>query len=126
MAKKQRETNVRISLQYPHNDKFDYTTELVRLNLDKERENDIHNGKGFIIDQPKSIKKDIKLQGGIFSNRYGSTLQDDDSFADRYRCDCGLTRGSINHGELCDVCGTRVRFVGDDVSIVGYLKLKDK
>ena len=124
MVKKQRKTNVRISLQYPHNDKFDYTTELVRLNLDKERENDIHNGKGFIIDQPKSIKKDIKLQGGIFSNRYGSTLQDDDSFADRYRCDCGLTRGSINHGEICPSCGTMVKYKDDDMSIFGWIVLK--
>lgn len=37
-----------------------------------------------------------------------------------------MKKGSINHGEICDICGERVRFVGDDVSIVGYLKLKDK
>ena len=121
---KQKETNVKISLQYPHNDKFDYTTELVRINLDKERANDIRNGKGFIIDQPKSIKKDIKLQGGIFSNRYGSTLSDDDSFVDRYRCDCGLTRGSINHGEICPSCGTMVKYKDDNMSIFGWIVLK--
>lgn len=121
---KRKETNVRISLQYPHNDKFDYTTELMRINLDEERKRDIQNGKGFIIDQPKSIKKDIKLQGGIFSNRYGSTLQDDDSFIDRYRCECGLTRGSINHGEICPSCGTMVKYKDDDMSIFGWIVLK--
>ena len=107
-----------------HNDKFDYTTELVRIDLDKAREDDIRNGKGFIIDEPKSIKKDIKLQDGIFSNRYGSTLSDDDSFIDRYRCDCGLTRGSINHGEISPSCGTMVKYKDDDMSIFGWIVLK--
>ena len=121
---KQPECNVKITLQYPHNDKFDYTTQLVRIDLDKEREDDIRNGKGFIISAPKSIKKDIKLQEGIFSNRYGNTLQDDDSFMDRYRCDCGLTRGSINHGETCPSCGTMVKYRDDDMSIFGWIVLK--
>ena len=121
----QPECNVKITLQYPHNDKFDYTTQLVRIDLDKEREDDIRNGKGFIISAPKSIKKDIKLQEGIFSNRYGNTLQDDDSFMDRYRCDCGLTRGSINHGEICQSCGTMVKYRDDDMSIFGWIVLKD-
>ena len=51
----QPECNIKITLQYPHNDKFDYTTQLVRIDLDKEREDDIRNGKGFIISAPKSI-----------------------------------------------------------------------
>lgn len=121
---RKQESNLKISLQYPHNDKFDYTTELVRIDLDKAREDDIRMGKGFIIDEPKSIKKDIKLQDGIFSNRYGSTLSDDDSFIDRYRCDCGLTRGSINHGEICPSCGTMVKYKDDDMSIFGWIVLK--
>lgn len=115
-----------IVLQYPYNDKFDYETCLERINLDKQREENIRTGKGFIISAPKGIKKDIKNQDGIFSSRYGSnSISDVDSFNGRYRCRCGMKRGSINHGELCDVCNTRVRFVDDDVSIKGYLVLKD-
>lgn len=122
---KQKESNVKIALQYPHNDKFDYITQLMRINLDKAREDDIKSGRGFIIDQPRSIKKDIKSQEGIFSGRYGSTLQDADSFQDRYRCDCGMTKGSIRHGLVCDVCGTMVKFKDDDMSIFGWIVLKD-
>lgn len=115
-----------VTLQYPHNDVYDYTTQLVRLDMDKQREINIRNGKGFIINPTKGIKKDIKNQDGIYSSRYGSnSISDVDSFNGRYRCKCGMKRGSINHGELCSACGTRVRFVDDDVSIKGYLVLKD-
>ena len=44
---------------------------------------------------------------------------------DRYRCDCGLTRGSINHGEICQSCGTMVKYRDDDMSIFGCIVLKD-
>lgn len=116
----------KITLQYPYNDKYEYHTRLERVNLDKAREEDIASGKGFIIKAPQGIKKDIKLQSGIFSNRYGSTLNDVDSFNGKYRCKCGLTRGAINHGEICPNCGSLVTFKDDDVSIFGYMVLKDR
>lgn len=115
-----------ITLQYPYNDQYYYTTQLERINLDDQRVEDIRSGKGFIITAPKAINKDIKNQDGIFSSRYGSnSITDVDSFSGRYRCKCGLKKGSINHGEYCEACGTRVKYVDDDVSITGYLKLKD-
>lgn len=123
----QNKSSANIRLVYPHSDLFDYRTRLERLDMDAERVKDIKSGKGFIISAPQGIKKDIKNQDGIFSSRYGSnSISDVDSFNGRYRCKCGLKKGSIRHGELCEVCGERVKFVGDDVSIVGYLKLKDK
>ena len=115
-----------IKLHYPFNDKFDYTTQLVRINLDKAREEDIKSGKGFVITPPVSIKKDFKLQTGIFDARYGGSLQDIDSYNGRYRCNCGALRGAINHGERCDNCGSIVTFKDDDVSIFGYMILKEK
>jgi hypothetical protein len=100
---------------------------LKRIDLDKQREIDIKSGKGFIITAPKGIKNDIKNQDGIFSSRYGSnSITDTDSFSGRYRCKCGLKRGSINHGEFCTTCNTKVQYVDDDVSITGYLVLKDE
>ena len=119
------DNKINIHLEYPYNDKFEYHTSIERIDLDKEREKDIQTGKGFIIDSPKSIKKDIKLQSGIFSNRFGSTLQDVDSFIDRYRCDCGLTKGAINHGMTCDSCHTIVKYRDDDMSIFGWIVLKE-
>jgi DNA-directed RNA polymerase beta' subunit len=121
----QEDANVNIKLQYPYSDKYEYQTYIERLDLDKVREEDIKSGKGFIIKEPKGIKNDIKLQDGIFSNRFGSTLHDVDSFIDRYRCSCGMTRGSINHGMTCDSCGTMVKFVDDDMSIFGWFVIKE-
>lgn len=117
---------VNVKLQYPFNDFYEYITSLERINLDKQREEDIRSGKAFIITASKGIKKDIKNQDGIFSSRYGSnSITDEDSFHGRYRCKCGLRRGSINHGEFCSNCGTKVQYMDDDISITGYLVLKD-
>lgn len=125
--KQEIQNKMSITLQYPFNDEFDYTTMLERVNLDQQREKDLKDGNGFIITAPKSIKKDIKNQDGIFSSHYGSnSITDVDSFSGRYRCKCGLKKGSINHGELCTVCGTRVTYVDDNIGTKGYLKLKDK
>lgn len=118
--------SINIKLQYPYTDDYDYYTSLKRINLDEERINDIKSGKGFPISAPKGIKKDVKLQNGIFSSRFGSTITDVDSFNGKYRCKCGMLKGSIMKGERCDSCGTMVKFYGDDVSIFGWLILKDK
>lgn len=125
MIRKKPDSPINIRLQYPYNDSFDYQTYIERIDLDKAREEDIKSGKGFIIKDFKSIKKDIKKQDGIFSSRFGSTLADADSFIDRYKCDCGITRGAINHGMTCDMCGTMVKFVDDDMSIFGWKVLKE-
>ena len=92
-------------LIYPYNDEYDYITQLNMFDLDKRREEDIKTGKGFIISEPKGIKKDIKTQDGIYSYRYGSnSITDVDSFNGLYRCKCGMLRGSIHHGDFCDNC----------------------
>jgi len=117
---------VNIKLTYPYSDKYEYTTELTKIDLDKERVNDIKTGQGFPLDPPRSIKYDVKNQSGIFSNRFGSTIADVDSFNNKYRCRCGLTRGSIMHGEICPVCHKMVKFYDDDVTIFGWAILKDK
>jgi hypothetical protein len=116
-----------IQLNYPFSDEYEFETMLARIDQDRRRADDIKSGKGFIISAPQGIKKDIKNQDGIYSSRYGSnSITDVDSFNGLYRCNCGMKRGSINHGEWCDICGSRVKYVGDDVSITGYLVLKDK
>lgn len=118
--------NITINLNYPYNDEYDYTTFLRRIKLDELRKEYIRTGKGFIISAPKGIKKDLKLQDGIFSSRYGSnSITDIDSFSGRYKCKCGFKHGSIRNGEFCELCGERVKYVHDDVSITGFLKLND-
>jgi len=121
-----RKTQLNIHTTYPYSDKYEYTTQLVRRDLDATRINDLKTGPHFIVDAPKGIKNDVKLQNGIFSSRFGSTIADVDSFNGRYRCKCGYTRGSIMHGETCPVCHHIVKYYDDDVSIFGWLVLKDK
>lgn len=115
-----------VNLTYPYSDVYDYTTKLERINLDETRVKDFKIGKGFPIQSSKGIKSDVKNQAGIFSSRFGSTIADIDSFNGKYRCSCGYTKGSIMHGEICPVCGSIVKFYDDDISIFGWLILKDK
>ena len=115
-----------IRLTYPYSDKYEYTTELEKIDLDEERIMDIKTGRGFPIKSSGSIKNDVKNRTGIFSDRYGSTIADVDSFNGKYRCKCGMTKGSIMHGEICLNCGQIVKFYDDDISIFGWLILKDK
>lgn len=125
VGKKEQETNLNIRLQYPYNEEFEYETMLERIDLAEEQETDIKTGKGFIISPPSSIKKDLRDQDGIFSSRYGNATSDADSFVGDYRCNCGMLRGTINHGIKCDACGTMVKYVGDDMSIFGWIIIKE-
>lgn len=119
-------SQVSIQLQYPYNDMFDYITRMELINLDKQKDEDLKTGKGFIITASKGLKKDIKNQDGIFSSRFGSnSIADEDSYTGRYRCKCGAKRGSMQLGDVCDICGSKVRYVDDDMSITGYLVLKE-
>ena len=117
---------ISINVTYPYSDKFTYETRLEKVNLDEERIRDLKTGKGFILDPPRSIKYDVKNQTGIFSNRFGSTIADVDSFNGKYRCQCGYYKGSILHGEICPTCGKMVKYYDDDVTIFGWLILKDR
>ena len=113
-----------IKLTYPYSKDFEYDTSLERINLDEERISDLRTGKGFLLRSSYSIKSDIKNQLGIFSNRFGSTINDVDSFNGKYRCKCGYLKGSIMHGETCPICHTMVKYYDDDISIFGWLILK--
>lgn len=110
---------------YPFDPEFEYTTELVRINLDEEKKDDLKRNKGFIIGPHKGIKKDLKDIDGIFSTRFGRTLQDINPFADRYKCECGETMGRIHHNVICPHCNTTVKFIDDDFEYFGWIELKE-
>ena len=113
-----------LQLSYPDNPDYDYITRLVRLDLDKERENDILNNKGFIVEPTQGIKKDLKSDYSIFSSKFGQTLKDINSFGNRYRCKCGHTTHAINNGCVCPICKEKVRYVDDDYDYYGWIVLK--
>ena len=114
-----------VNLTYPESPDFEYETFLERLNLDKEREEDILKDNGFIISDPKGLKKDIRDPNGMFSPKYGQSLKDLNTFGDRYKCECGHLTKRINNDILCPICKTRVKRVGDNFGYFGWKVLKD-
>ena len=114
-----------VNVSYPYSDEYEYETRLERINLDEEREKDILNGKGFIVGDPKGIKKDLKDPNSIFSVKYGQTLKDLNPFSDRYKCECGHTTSRINNGIECPICHTKVKYVDDDFEYFGWIVLQD-
>ena len=118
-------------MNYPHlvdemGNLFKVSTRLERIDLDKEKDNDIRTGQGFIVFQHQNIKKDLKEPNGIFSTRFGSTLEDSNPFIDKYKCDCGNMRNAINENMVCPLCGTKVKFVNDNYELFGWSVLKDE
>lgn len=121
---------MRVSNTYPHNSEYKYETYIEYIDLDKECERDIANGNGFIVEPTKrNIKKDLKAENGIYSPKFGQTLDDTNLFINRYRCSCkdgkGLF-GRLNVGLRCPICGQLCRFVDDNFAYFGWLKLSDK
>ena len=114
-----------VKLTYPYDPNFKYETILERINLDEERIHDLQIGKGFIISEPQSIKKDIKDYNGIFSTRFGQTLQDVNPFANKHSCECKHLQGRIYDGIECPICHTKVRYVGEEMDFFGWIVLED-
>lgn len=113
---------------YPYSDEYDYESYIELIDFDKEHESDLSVNKGFDVEPAKSIKKDLKADNGIFSPRFGQTLQDVNPFIDRYKCACsdgtGL-KGRINAGMRCPKCGKVCRFVDDDFTYFGWLVINE-
>lgn len=114
-----------VKMHYPHSDKYEYETYLEILNLDEERIKDVTTGNGFIVSAPKAIKDDLKDENGIFSPKYGQTLQDVNPYGDRYRCKCGNLKTRFYNGQTCPLCGTKVTYVDDNFEFFGYITLSE-
>lgn len=114
-----------INVTSPVDEDYILETTLEKINLDDERQQNILNNRGFIVNEPHSIKKDLKDPDGIFSTRFGQTLRDINPFADRYKCQCGHLTSRVHHGITCKLCGTKVKYVDDDYGYFGWITLKD-
>lgn len=118
---------IKINLTYPHSDEYEFLSKIEIIDLDKEAQNDINSGNGFLISEPKSSnKKDMKNINGIYSSRFGQKLGDINPFADRYSCECGELTSRINHDIECPKCHTRVKYVDDNFKMFGWIVLKDE
>ena len=115
---------ITVRSHFPYSDEFTWITEMVDIDLDEERIKDVVSGRGFIIKSPKPIKEDLKDPDGIFSNKYGPTLDDINPYQDRYKCDCGYMRGKVNNNQPCPICHTKVKYVDDNFGYFGWAVLK--
>lgn len=104
------------------------TVELIRRNWDADFYDDIISGRGFIISEPAEITLDgVKRKSllGPQSSLYGSSYEDEHSFIERYRCDCGAFIGKKFEGHICPKCNTEVTFKDSNVNITGWICLKN-
>jgi hypothetical protein len=121
---------INITFTYPRDDKYDYFVTNTIINLDEECLKDLSNGQGFIIREPQAINKTIKSEWGIFSSKFGRSLQDKKPDSHRFSCKYGCTQGAFyavpdDANWVCPTCGTEVKKVGDDFTFFGWIKLKD-
>lgn len=119
---------------YPYNQTLDpktkkplyrYETSIEVIDFDKECEEDLIKGTGFIITKKQDIKKDVKSDDSIFSSKFGLQLDDVTPFGDLYKCKCGRTRMKVNNGLLCPICHTKVKYVSNDFTITGWIKINE-
>lgn len=99
-----------------------------RMNLDAEFFNDIMNGNGFIISEPAEMTIDgVKKKSlyGAQSPLYGTSYEDEQSFVERYRCECGAFKSRQFEGETCPICGTKIECRDSDINIMGWISLGD-
>lgn len=116
---------INVITRYPNSEQYEYETCMEILNMDQERIKDITSGNGFIVSAAKAIKDDLKDDNGIFSTKYGQTLQDANPYGNRYRCKCGHLMNKLYSGQTCPICDTQVKFVDDNFTYFGWIILKD-
>lgn len=120
-------TQININLTYPNNPEYEYISKLTTIDMDKEAQNDINSGNGFLVSAPHAtIKKDIKNIDGIYSSRFGQKLGDVNPFANRYSCECGYVTGRVYNGVECPMCHTKVKYVDDNFGMFGWIVLNDE
>lgn len=125
------QTYMATSYTYPHSFVWNYYATLTCIDLDKERENDVATGNGFIVDPyGRNIKKELKAENGIFSPKFGRTLADTDPYMDKYKCRCPYDEpkklwGRINKGLKCPTCGHICEEVGDNFSYFGWIVIDE-
>lgn len=103
--------------------KYIEKTFLQPIDLDEERKYDLRNNNGFRITSFNNVKSALDDTNSIYSTKFGRTLNDVDSFTDRYKCKCGKTTGTIKLNQTCPHCETIVKMVDDDFNYTGWLVL---
>lgn len=105
---------------------FDKQTVLERISWDEAAKVDLMLGRGFLVYQKafkKQGKEQIKQHHGTHSIKFGSDWEDENSFAEKYRCHCGETIGLMFEGEECPECHTIVTFKDVSLETFGWIRM---
>lgn len=103
--------------------------EVHRLNFDATAYSDVASGRGFFITDPPEVEIDEtrkKALHGPQSPLYGTSFTDEQSYAERWRCDCGEFRGYMFKGEICPKCQQKVEFKDSNPEMCGWIPLGAK
>lgn len=99
-----------------------------RINWDALFYSNLIDGSGFIITEHAEVALDgskKKAMYGAQSPLYGTSYEDEQSFVERYRCQCGAFKSRQFEGEICPICGTPVEARGSDINVTGWITLGD-
>lgn len=97
-----------------------------RINWDSLFYSTLLDGSGFIITEPAEVALDgnkKKAMYGAQSPLYGTSYEDEQSFVERYRCQCGAFKSRQFEGEICPICGTKVEARDSDINVTGWISL---
>ena len=110
-------------MSFYNSSELGYGPRFKELNWTTEFKKDMLKGKGFIVKAKAFDKFKNREMDGIHSPRFGSTWTDEEAFAERYRCKCGMLMGKVYEGEICKECNTEVKFTDVDLDIYAWMVL---
>lgn len=99
-----------------------------RHNWDSEFLCDIIRGTGFLVTDPvETILDDERTKSlyGVQSPLFGTSYEDEQSFIERYRCQCGAFKSRLFEGETCPFCGTKVEYKDTNIKMTAWISLGD-
>jgi hypothetical protein len=93
------------------------------MDYEVECQLDLVHGNGFLIENVafSDTDKSIANISGPRSPLFGTTYSDNNSFADRYRCECGKFVGAVFEDQECPTCRTRIEFRDVDILYTGWM-----
>lgn len=97
---------------------------LTRLNWEETKDSDLALNRGFIV-REKAFTKETKNMEGMHSPRFSTDWEDEDAFAERYRCECGKLTGRLYEGDICKHCKKPVLFKDIDLRMTAWIDLGD-
>ena len=98
----------------------------IRMNWDAQFYHDLLQGNAFIISEPAEVSLDGSKHKSLYgpqSPLYGTSYEDEQSFVERYRCQCGQFKGRQFEGEICPFCDHPVEARGSDITVTGWISL---